>query len=314
VARRRRHRPEPGAQPPGADADVRAALAEDQWRRDVSTELWLGTRAEAAVPARGTVYAQSRAIVSGVAVAQRMARVAGLRLRSHVRDGDTVLRGRRVLELEGDARRILGVERTLLNYLMHLSGVATETARAVAAARRGRRDFRVRATRKTLPGLRDLEKDAVVHGGGEPHRRDLSDAVLIKSNHLALVPLRDGLLRLSRRRDRARFQIEVRSGDEAEQAVRAGLRRLLVDNRTPTEVRSIVRRVRALPGGSATEVEVSGGISPRNVARYARSGAQAASLGSLTHSAPAAPFHLVLEPGPRGSRPRRRVDPASRAA
>jgi nicotinate-nucleotide pyrophosphorylase (carboxylating) len=266
---------------------------------DVTTRAVLPKR----LPGRARVTAQGLGVLSGLEAAKELARIGGVRSSSELAEGSPLRSGTVVLELSGDLRRILAIERTLLNLLMHLSGVATETAKVVRAVRKRRPDFRIRATRKTLPGLRDLEKAAVVHGGGEPNRRDLSDAVLLKSTHLALVPL---ALAVRRARARVRsidlLQVEVRSLDEARTAVAAGARRLLIDNRSPAAVARIVQGIRNERGGSGVEVEVSGGIGPRNVAAYARSGADAASLGRLTHSAVAVPFHLTLGTGRPGAR------------
>ncbi len=158
--------------PPGTTALLRRALKEDRWTNDVTTRAVLPR----SLPGRAQVIAQRRGVLSGLTAAQELARIGGLRSSSRLTEGSEVRPGTVVLELSGDLRRILAVERTLLNLLMHLSGVATETANIVRTARRSRSGFRIRATRKTLPGLRDLEKAAVVHGGGEPHRRDLSSA------------------------------------------------------------------------------------------------------------------------------------------
>jgi nicotinate-nucleotide pyrophosphorylase (carboxylating) len=284
--------------PPGTSELLRRALREDRWTSDVTTRAVLPKK----LPGTARVVAQERGVLSGLAAARELARIAGLRSSSHFADGVEVRPGMVVLELSGDVRRILGVERTLLNLLMHLSGVATETAKILRIAQRRRPKFRIRATRKTLPGLRDLEKAAVVHGGGEPHRRDLSDAVLIKSNHLTLVPLSVAVHRARTRvRDPNRLQVEVRSLRQARAAVAAGARRILIDNQSPNAVARIVRDLRRTQGGAAVDVEVSGGIGAENVAAYARSGANAASLGRLTHSAPALAYHLVLEDGRRGS-------------
>lgn len=292
-------RPEPGrpALPPGTVGKLREALREDRWTRDATTRALFPGR----LGGRATVVAQAPGVLSGVPVAETIARIGGLHATARLLDGARVHRGSVVLELRGDLRRILSVERTLLNFLMHLSGVATATERVVRAARTVRPGFRVRATRKTLPGLRDLEKAAVVHGGGEPHRRDLSDAVLIKGNHLAVVPVAEAVRRGRRRIDGRPLQVEVRSLAQARAALGAGARNLVIDNLSPRAARRLIRSIRRFPGGAAADLEVSGGIDVTNVAAYARSGADAASLGSLTHSAPALPFHLVVVP-PRGSR------------
>ena len=273
--------------PPGTRAALVAELRADRVRRDRTTRAVVPK----AVPSIGVVSSQRRGTASGIAAAMEAARVAGVTATPKVRDGARVVRGQPILVLRGDARRILGVERTVLNLLMHLSGVATMTAEAARRAR----PLEVYGTRKTLPGLRDLEKAAIVHGGGHPHRRDLSSGLLVKNNHLALVPLSEAVRRAARvRRAGERVQVEVRSPTEALAAVRAGADALLIDNAGPGGARRIVRalKVRGLRRG--VWIELSGGITPANIGRYRNTGADAASLGSITHSAVAVPFHLTL--------------------
>ena len=275
------------------DDFARRALREDRVFRDRTTQLLFS----APVPAQGRVVAQATGTLSGIAAIRTVARVHGLRVLGARRDGSRVRSGTVVLTLTGDARRILGVERTMLNLLMHASGVATATRRSVDAARGARRPLDVWATRKTLPGLRDLEKAAVVHGGGRPHRRDLSEAVLIKNNHLALVPLLEALARAnSRVRPGERVEVEVRSVRDAVRAARAGAKALLIDNASPATARAIVRALERAGLRRGRWVELSGGITPERVRRYRSVGADAVSLGSITHSAPALPFHLTLRP------------------
>jgi nicotinate-nucleotide pyrophosphorylase (carboxylating) len=293
--KRPRPRSDWGASPIPRRPSVRflqALLAEDRVGRDRTTRALVPIGARA----RAEVIAQGRGIVSGVAVATALAEGAGLTVRSaRIRDGDPVRPGRVVLRISGTARAILGVERTLLNLLMHLSGVATATDGARRAARRGRRSLAIYGTRKTIPGLRDLEKAAIRHGGGFPHRRDLSDGILIKTNHLALVPLDEAVRRVRRRVGPAvRVQVEVRSASGALRAVRAGADALLIDNASPAAARRIVTSLQRAGRREGVWIEVSGGITPRNVGSYVMSGADAASLGSLTHSAVALPFHLVM--------------------
>lgn len=240
--------------------------------------------------ATARVVAQESGIVSGIAIARELARQRGIRARPMVRDGARVRRGEAVLSLSGELGRILGVERTLLNYLMHLSGVATATERAVRAAR----PLRVYATRKTLPGLRDAEKAAVVHGGGFPHRRDLSSAVLVKSTHLAFLPVAEAVASARRGAQGAPVQVEVRGVSEALAAARAGADALLIDNQAPAAARRILLALEKERLRDRLWVELSGGLTPENVARYRTVGADAVSLGALTHSAKALPFHLEV--------------------
>ena len=284
----------------GLDALVRRALAEDRTGRDRTTRaLRIGPR-----PAEGRVVAQGHGVVSGLAFARAAGRAMGLAVSLLRHDGDLVRPGVEVLRLRGDARRILAAERTVLNGLVHASGVATATARAVRNAAGGPRPLEVWGTRKTLPGLRDLEKAAIVHGGGHPHRRDLAEGVLVKNNHLALVPLADAVRRArAAARRGARVEVEVRTAREAVRAARAGADAVLIDNASPRRARGIVRALETAGLRRGRWVELSGGITPENVRAYRAVGADAVSLGALTHSAPALAFHLELRPG-RLSRPR----------
>ncbi|MCI4339998.1 MAG: carboxylating nicotinate-nucleotide diphosphorylase, partial [Thermoplasmata archaeon] len=214
-------------------------MAEDRVDRDRTTRALFPRP----VPADALVVAQGTGVVSGIAVAEALGKLLGVRVRALRRDGDVVRRGTRVLSIRGDLRRILRGERTLLNYLMHLSGVATATRAAVRASHRGApgRALAVYGTRKTLPGLRDLEKAAIVHGGGSPHRRDLSSSVLIKNNHLAFLPV-EAAVRRARRSVGGSFpiEVEVRGARAAVRAARAGADAVLIDNQSPTAATRIL--------------------------------------------------------------------------
>jgi nicotinate-nucleotide pyrophosphorylase (carboxylating) len=285
--------------PSGTIALLRQALAEDRVDRDITTlALFPAPRRAGAV-----VLAEADAVVSGVAVAVAIGRLTGVVVRPQVTDGASVRRGTPVLRLEGDLRTIISIERTLLNFLMHLSGVATVT-RATVRALGGEGSPAVYATRKTLPGLRALEKAAVVHGGGRPHRSDLSDAILVKNNHLAFRTVGDAVAELKRGVGRRRpVEVEVRGRRDALAAVDAGADAILIDNASPRTARSIARAARSRAGARSLWVEVSGGLTPENVRRYRRVGADAASLGAITHSAPAVPFHLRVEAEPPARSP-----------
>jgi nicotinate-nucleotide pyrophosphorylase (carboxylating) len=295
VARRRERRARAGLA-----AFARRALAEDRYRDDRTSRAVVprGTRAE------GRVVAQARGVLSGIDVAAAVARAAGVRAVALHRNGARVHPGTVVLRLRGDARRVLAAERTVLNVLQHASGIATATARAVAAAAGGPGPLEIWGTRKTLPGLRDLEKSAIVDGGGRPHRRDLADGLLVKNNHLALVPLRDAVRRArGRARPGERVEVEVRTRREALVAARAGADALLVDNAGPRRARAIVRALVAAGLRRGRWIELSGNITPATVRAYRRVGADAVSLGALTHSAAALPFHLVVRPARLSRRP-----------
>ncbi len=279
---------------------ARLWLDEDRAFEDVTSDLLLPPRLRAV----GTVEAQAVGVLSGLRPALAVAKAAGLRARPLAHDGDRVRPGDRILRLEGPARALLASERTVLNLLMHLSGVATSTAKALTAAgAQGRHRIVVAATRKTLPGLRDLEKAAVVHGGGDPYRRDLASSILVKNNHLALVPLEETLRRIRARAHGGRpVIVEVSNFEDALRAARGGADRLLLDNLRPAQVRALLRRLRSAGLPPSLVIEVSGGIDLRNVRAYAKAGAHVASMGAITHSARALPFHLRVVPARAGRR------------
>jgi len=270
---------------------VARALQEDRFGHDRTTRaLRLGTR-----PVVARITAQRAGVLSGIVPARLAARLGHVRVIRSLRDGDRVRPGTEVMRLRGTAGQILGVERTVLNYLMHLSGVASATARALRAVRGAHPPLEIWGTRKTLPGLRDLEKEAIVHGGGRPHRRDLQETILVKGTHLSLLPLPKVLARLPRGRGATvKGEVEVRTTREALRAARAGVRTLLIDNAGPARARAIVERLKKEGLRRPVWIELSGGITPENAGRYARVGANALSLGSVTHSSPALPFHLEI--------------------
>lgn len=201
---------------------------------------------------------------------------ANLDVKWRVRDGESIEAGMHLGRVSGPLRAILTGERTALNFLCHCSGVATETRRYVRAAR-GK--ARILDTRKTTPGLRAAEKAAVRAGGGFNHRDSLSDAVLIKDNHLAVLGLAKSVERARSRWPGRLVEVECDALVQVEEAITAGVDRILIDNMTPDQVAEAVRLV-----AGSVKVEVSGGITIETVAVYAETGVDFISVGALTHS------------------------------
>ncbi|MGH9519834.1 MAG: carboxylating nicotinate-nucleotide diphosphorylase, partial [Terriglobales bacterium] len=211
--------------------------------------------------------------------------------RSEVFDGVRLKPGQTVAVLRGAAAPLLSCERVTLNLLQRLSGIATLTRQYVETIK----DLPVRLldTRKTAPGMRALEKYAVTCGGGHNHRADLSDAILIKNNHIRLASgVKEALARAqARRRPEQQIEIEVRTPEELTLALEAGADRLLLDNMTTEQVRAALAEV-----NGRVPVEISGGVRLATLRAYAETGAQFISVGALTHSAPAVDFSMRIIP------------------
>jgi nicotinate-nucleotide pyrophosphorylase (carboxylating) len=267
---------------------VERALMEDAPDGDLTAELTVS----ASDRCRAELRAKAEGILAGVRVAQAVfdtvADQDGLGpvdVEWKANDGDALEPGDVIAVITGPARSVLRAERVAINFLSHLSGVATMTRRFVEAAGRG---VKVLNTRKTIPGLRALQREAVAAGGGTLHRASLSDAVLIKDNHLRVA----GGVAAAVRKARAggvRVEVEVETLDQLDQALAAGADRILLDNPTPQLVKEAVARV-----GDAERLEISGGVTLESLPSLVQAGAQVVSVGRLTHSAPALDMSLEV--------------------
>ena len=263
---------------------VRMALAEDVGSGDATTRALV----PAAARAKAVIVARHPCVVCGIAVAREVFRQADARIRcrAKIRDGAPATAGDVLLALDGPARALLTAERTALNFMQRMSGIATLTRRFVDRARR--RGVRILDTRKTTPGLRILEKYAVKCGGGTNHRNGLFDRVLIKDNHRAFWaggrrrPLADAVRAARAKYPRLLVEIEVESEAELRDALRARPDWVLLDNMPP----ALLRRCARLCSG-VCKTEASGGVTLETVTRMAATGVHAISVGALTHSAPA---------------------------
>jgi len=277
--------------PPGLGVDdlLRRALAEDLGRAGDLTS-------DATIPAGhrsvGHVVARAHGRIAGLAEATRAFALLDptVEVRLLVTDGADVAAGERLAEIAGPTRSLLAAERTCLNLLGHLSGVATATAdmmRRIAGTR-----ARIVDTRKTLPGLRALQKYAVRCGGGANHRFGLDDAVLIKDNHVAAVGSIAGAVKTARDAvgHMVKIECEVDTLDQLDEALSAGVDAVLLDNMTPDQLRAAVTRV---AGRCVTEA--SGGVTPDTVRPIAETGVDLISMGWLTHSAPQLDIAFDLE-------------------
>ncbi len=275
----------PGPLPPRSSWEwlVEAALAEDLGAGDATTM--------AVVPERSTgqaeLVARDELVVAGLEVAEDVFARCGATLSAQTHDGKRLAAGGCLARIQGPASAILSGERTALNFLQRLCGVATHTARFCA---RVEDSFaRIVDTRKTTPGWRALEKYAVRCGGGTNHRMGLFDGILIKDNHIAAVGsvARAVALACERAPFGLKIQVEVESLEQVHEALESGAHALLIDNQPPERVKEIVQIV-----DGRAELEASGGIHLDNVGDYAATGVDRISIGALTHSAPAADISL----------------------
>lgn len=274
-----------------AEGIIRLALAEDL---GVEGDITTAAACPPGAMGRAVIISRGPCRVAGQPVAARVFELAGpgAEYRVLLQDGSDASPGQEIARVEGPLAAVLSGERTALNFLCHLSGIATLTARLVALA--SPRGVVIMDTRKTTPGLRVLEKYAVSMGGGTNHRQGLFDGVIIKDNHIVAA----GGLEIAVRRVRNAlgdsFPIEVEAADLAEvrQALDSGADIIMLDNMPPEMVSQAV----GLVGGRA-KVEVSGGVDPENINGYIEPGVDMISLGFITHSAPAADLSLELTVG-----------------
>jgi len=273
---------------------VARALAEDVGSGDVTSRATVPEAARG----RARIVQKQPGVVYGLAVAAEAMRQCGVEdvdnlvVEGQWRDAVPV----DVVLANGEAAALLAAERTALNFLAHLSGVATLTARFVEAV--AGTGAAILDTRKTTPGLRGLEKAAVLAGGGRNHRIGLYDAILIKENHIALA---GGLARAVHAARTAQpdlaVEVECRDLDETAYALGTGADVLLLDNMDPASLRKAVElRDEAASGGSGSSLEASGGVTLETVRAIAETGVDFISVGALTHSAPALDFSMLVEP------------------
>jgi len=234
--------------------------------------------------ASAVIRAKEACVIAGMEEAAFLFSHLGAAAVAKVRDGERVAAGTVVMEIRGPARAILSAERTALNIMGRMSGIATAARDAVEAVQAVNPAVRVASTRKTCPGLRTLDKKAAVLGGAVSHRFSLSDMVMIKDNHLALVGLEEAVRRAKAHSPYHKVEAEVESAKDAVRAAEYGADIVLLDNMTPQEVRSAVAALMTSGLRDRVVVEISGGVSRATLPAYAGAGADIISMGALTHS------------------------------
>lgn len=277
-------------------------LVEEKLRQLLAEDVGLGDVTVSAVIPRNLivmadVVAKAEGIVAGIGEATILAQSLGLTVTTHVSDGDAVHNKEVLLKIQGDAQTILAAERTLLNLLSRMSGIATKTHTLSQTLTNAGVKAKIAATRKTAPGLLYFDKKAVIVGGGDPHRLHLDDMVLIKDNHLAIV----GGVEEAVKRAKAnvsfskKIEVEVTTVQDALKAASAGADIVMLDNFSPPQAAQAAAALRKA-GFERVLLEVSGGITAQNLLDYAKAEVDIISMGELTHSVKALDISLEIIP------------------
>jgi nicotinate-nucleotide pyrophosphorylase (carboxylating) len=264
-------------------------LEEDLSLGDVSIEGIPKVFAEA------ELICKEEGVIAGIEVVKLACDMLNIDVLSSIKDGSNVSAGDVVMEIRGEARNILMAERTILNILMKMSGIATTTAEIVKKAKRVNPKVVIAGTRKTTPGFRIFEKIAISIGGGDPHRFGLGDCVLIKNNHIAILGDLIKAIRVAKASFTKKIEVEVGSFEEAIKAAKEGVDIIMLDNMKPEEIKRTVKELENKGLRNNLILEVSGGINPENVKEYALTGVDVLSSGYITHSSRALDLSLKIK-------------------
>lgn len=252
-------------------------LAEDIQSGDITSKLLPRKKIVA------TIISRESGIVAGVQYAKEIFQSRKCKVTIHRRDGQVVSPNQKIITITGDTYPVLSCERTVLNLMSRMSGIATQVNEYAKKIRAVNPKVGLYSTRKTAPGLRIFDKDAVVIGGGHRHRMSLDEMVMIKDNHIAVSDSLLDLIRLAKQR-RKKIDVEVESLHHAIMAAKEGVDIIMLDNMSPSQIKNIIKKLKQLNLRDKVKIEASGGINHSNVVQYARSGVDIISIGRLTSS------------------------------
>jgi nicotinate-nucleotide pyrophosphorylase (carboxylating) len=271
---------------------LKQLLAEDVGQGDVTSAVVVPS--DLAVEA--TLLAKEAGTAAGIEETEILAKSLGLSVETKVTDGDEIKKGKILLKLSGDAQTILSAERTILNLLSRMSGIATATRQLTEKLRKAKATAKIAATRKTALGLSYFDKKAVLIGGGDPHRLRLDDMILIKDNHVAIVGSVEDAVRKAKQvaSFSKKIEVEVASIADALKAAKAGADIVMLDNFSPKLVRETIEALKKARFFGKILLEVSGGITEQNLLEYASTPVDIISMGALTHSVKALDVSLEI--------------------
>ncbi|MCK9151223.1 carboxylating nicotinate-nucleotide diphosphorylase [Methanobacterium alcaliphilum] len=271
---------------------LRQMIREDIGFEDITTNALI----DHDMHARAEILSREKGVIAGVDVAEMILADFDLDYSVNYLDGDTVTENDIIISIEGNVRSILSVERTILNLMMRMSGIATLTAKMVNKALQANPDIIIAATRKTTPGIQFFEKQAVKAGGGDTHRFRLDDCVMVKDNHIAAVGNLKAAIDKAKKNVSftKKIEVEVESLGDAILAAQMGVDIIMLDNMSPEDIKKILNELVKLDLRENVIIEASGRINPDNMVDYALSGVDVISMGFITHSAPILDLSLEL--------------------
>jgi len=232
---------------------------------------------------KAKIISRQEGILAGIRFARDIFYLKGCRVRIIKKDGTKVKSNKTILQVSGDAKAVLSCERTVLNLLARMSGIATQTSLLVSKIRKINRKTELYSTRKTAPGLRFFDKEAVKIGGGHRHRMSLNDMVMIKDNHLLITNSMKDIIKNARKRHK-HVEVEVENKKDAVLAVNSGATIAMLDNFSPVQIKKTITELQKKKLRNKVKLEASGGINSKNISAYAKTGVDIISVGSITNS------------------------------
>ena len=252
-------------------------LAEDAHSYDITSTLLPNQKINAQIISRDD------GIIAGIKFAKDIFKLKGIHSKSFKKDGSKVRANQKILQISGNSRDILSCERTVLNLLSRMSGIATQTNFLVTQVKKFSKKTKLYSTRKTAPGLRYFDKEAVRIGGGYKHRLSLNDMIMIKDNHLLLSNSMEDLIKKARRKHK-RVEVEVENQNDSILAAKCGATIVMLDNFSPTQIKKTIDTLEKKKLRGKVQLEASGGINAKNITAYAKTGVDMISVGSITNS------------------------------
>jgi nicotinate-nucleotide pyrophosphorylase (carboxylating) len=261
----------------GPKKELLRFLSEDVRSGDITSALLTKKKIVAQVISR------QQGVVAGIKFAKNLFQLKGCTVKSFVKDGAKVKQNQKILQVSGSTQSVLSCERTALNLLSRMSGIATQTSFLVSKIRSVSKKTNLYSTRKTAPGLRIFDKEAVKIGGGHKHRMSLDEMIMIKDNHLVLCNSMEDIIKQARKKRKC-VEVEVENQKDVLLAAKMGASIIMLDNFTPTEIKRTIAALRKKKMHNKIKLEASGGITSKNITAYARTGVDMISVGSITNS------------------------------